>query len=392
MRKWFGYLLLVILSLSVVASCTQPTPTPSPTPPPKATVQTTTPAPGEISKPTLKPTPKPTVAETKPPAGPPYFEGKTIEIVAATAAGGGTDTTARVVAAYLPKYIPGNPKTIVRNQPGAGGVIAANSFYEKAKPDGLTLLHGSATLIANQQRQREIVKYDLLKLPMVGNIGEPGPVVAIRKDAVKKLTDLNGPAVVVGTRSGEETWEVVPIFGREFLGWNIRWLPGFGGTGEIVLAFRRGEVDFFGDSQNVKMVVNEGIADAMAQLGIYKSGKFSSRPDFPNVPVFPEMMGNKKPTGIAWEAYLSAIAPGMVFKFTCAPRGTPDNIVNILVDAYTKMAKDPQFNDMLKKSFAEEYDINTGKDTQDLLKAALDVSPEAIAYIDGLFKKFGLAQ
>ncbi len=320
----------------------------------------------------------------------PYFAGKKIELIAATAPGGGTDTTARAVAAFLPKYIPGNPTIIVRNQPGAGGVIAANSFYAKARPDGFSLFHGSATLIGGQQRKRSIVKYDLLKMPMIGNIGEPGPVMCIRKDAVQRLTDPSARPVLVGTRQGDETWEVVPLFGKELLGWNIGWLPGFGGTGEIVLAFRRGEVHTFGDGENVKAVISEGIAEPLAQLGVLKGGKFVARPDFPNMPVFTDLLGAKKPTGIAWEAYMAIVAPGYVFKFTSAAKGTSKEVVKILVDAYAKMAKDPKFNDLLKKSFALEYDISTGKESEKLLRVALDIKPETIAYVEELFKKYGL--
>lgn len=36
-----------------------------------------------------------------------YYEGKIITIIAATAPGGGTDMTARAVARFLPKYLPG---------------------------------------------------------------------------------------------------------------------------------------------------------------------------------------------------------------------------------------------------------------------------------------------
>jgi len=43
------------------------------------------------------------------------------------------------------------------------------------------------------------------------------------------------------------------------------------------------------------------------------------------------------------EAYMFIVAPGYVFKFTTAAKGTPDAIVNILVDAYGKMAKDQEF-------------------------------------------------
>ena len=72
-------------------------------------------------------------------SAPGSFEGKTITILISSSPGGGTDTTGRLVAQFLPKYLPGNPQTIVQNMPGGGGTIANNRFAANAKPDGLTL-------------------------------------------------------------------------------------------------------------------------------------------------------------------------------------------------------------------------------------------------------------
>ena len=38
----------------------------------------------------------------------PYYKGKTIEFLGESRVGGGTDTMARITAAVIPKYIPGN--------------------------------------------------------------------------------------------------------------------------------------------------------------------------------------------------------------------------------------------------------------------------------------------
>ncbi len=385
---------LCLIALAIVfgalVSCSQPTPVPAapaPTQAPTIRPAPTTPA---VTRLPASPSPATPAPKQEPVSGTPYFEGKTVEMLAGTAAGGGTDATARAVAAYIPKYIPGNPRILVRNQGGAGGVVAANSFFERAKPDGLSWLHGSSSIIANQQRKREIVKFDMKKLVAIGNIGEAGPVVGIRKDAVKRLTDPKAEPVVVGTRTGEETWNLVPLYGKEFLGWNVRWLTGFGGTGEIVLAFRRGEIDMFGDSNNLKMLADEALADYTAQIGRYQNGNFDRRVDFPDVPTMLEVLGARKPTGIAWDGYISTLAPQAVFKFTGLPPGTPDNIAGILREAYGKMAKDPKFNDLLKKTFAEVYDINIGADTQRLVKDSLDVNPEAPNYVDNLLRKYGV--
>ena len=55
-----------------------------------------------------------------------YYQGKTIRIVVGFTSGGFYDRWARLLARFMPKYIPGKPEMIVQNMPGAGGLIAAN--------------------------------------------------------------------------------------------------------------------------------------------------------------------------------------------------------------------------------------------------------------------------
>src|SRR3972149_8919629 len=69
----------------------------------------------------------------------PYYQGKIITLICSAAPGGGYDTPARLMAKYLPKYIPGKPTVVVQNMPGAGGVVAANYLFSKVTPDGLTI-------------------------------------------------------------------------------------------------------------------------------------------------------------------------------------------------------------------------------------------------------------
>lgn len=270
-------------------------------------------------------------------------------------------------------------------------MVATNSFVEKAKRDGLTLLHGSSSVIASQQRGMDIVKFDLRKMPALGNIGGAGGLLGLRKGLMTRLTDPKAEPVVMATRSAEETTNLIPLYGKEFLGWNVRWLTGFTGTGETLLAVRRGEVDMFLDSGiNIKMMTAEGVAEPVAQLGTYKDGKFSRRPDFLQVPTLEEVLGDKKPAGVPWQGFLAAYMPQIVYKFTVVPPGTPENITKILTDAYARMNADPKFHDLLGKTFGEVYAISVAKDTDKLMRESLDVPPEAIDYVDGLVRKFGI--
>ena len=65
--------------------------------------------------------------------GQPFYQGKTIRIVVGFTPGGFYDRWARLLARYMPKYIPGNPEMIVQNMPGASSVIAANYVYNERK-------------------------------------------------------------------------------------------------------------------------------------------------------------------------------------------------------------------------------------------------------------------
>src|SRR5215831_11431118 len=69
----------------------------------------------------------------------PFYQGKTITIVVGTKAGDAYDLYPRMLAEFMPKYIPGSPNIIIQNVPGAASMIAANQVYNVAKPDGLTL-------------------------------------------------------------------------------------------------------------------------------------------------------------------------------------------------------------------------------------------------------------
>ena len=77
-------------------------------------------APAATAAPVATAVPVATAAPTAAPAVPDpavTFEGRTVRIVANSSPGGGTDTQGRVLAAFMSKYIPGNPRVVFTNQP-----------------------------------------------------------------------------------------------------------------------------------------------------------------------------------------------------------------------------------------------------------------------------------
>src|SRR4051794_10878634 len=71
------------------------------------------------------------------------FAGKTITLIVASAPGGGTDVSGRVIANFLAAHLPGTPTVVVRNIPGAQGVTSMNYFVKQTAADGFTLTMGA---------------------------------------------------------------------------------------------------------------------------------------------------------------------------------------------------------------------------------------------------------
>ena len=69
----------------------------------------------------------------------PFYQAKNIKHVVGSPAGSNYDMYGRLAAAYLGKYIAGNPEVVVQNMVGAGSMVAANYLYRVAAPDGLTI-------------------------------------------------------------------------------------------------------------------------------------------------------------------------------------------------------------------------------------------------------------
>ncbi len=77
-----------------------------------------------------------------------FYKGKTVTYIVATAPGGGYDLYGRLTAEYMQKYLPGST-FVVKNFPGAGHLIGANTLYA-SKADGLTIGTFNTGLIYNQ--------------------------------------------------------------------------------------------------------------------------------------------------------------------------------------------------------------------------------------------------
>jgi len=177
-----------------------------------------------------------------------FYRGKTVEIVVGAAAAGGYDLASRTLANHMGRHIPGNPKLIVRNMPGATGLIMTNYLYNVAKRDG-TVIGMPTSNVPLEPRLKLLstdgsaVKFDLARFSWIGTtLQEPQVTWVWHTAPARSVADLRTNVIVMGATANSADNYVLPMLANALLGTRMQALTGYIGQNEIDLAVERGEV------------------------------------------------------------------------------------------------------------------------------------------------------
>src|SRR5215468_11461199 len=174
-----------------------------------------------------------------------FYQGKTITIIVGTKAGDVYDLYPRLVAEFMPKYIPGNPNIIIQNVAGAAGLIATNQLYNTAKPDGLTLGAIYPALYFEQLVKRPEVKFDWTKFNWIGSTVTSNQLMYMRADTpYKSIEDIHRASTPpkCGATGVTSTGYYLPKLLDEAIGTKFDIVSGYQAGQDIDLAVERGEI------------------------------------------------------------------------------------------------------------------------------------------------------
>ncbi len=117
------------------------------------------------------------------------YPDRPIKVVVPAAAGGVTDTPARVVTNRMRDNL--GQTFVVENQGGAGGILASESV-KRAAPDGYTLLYVNAATHGLLPALKKSIPYDALRdfVPIVMAVRAPLAVVVRSESPYRTLADL----------------------------------------------------------------------------------------------------------------------------------------------------------------------------------------------------------
>jgi tripartite-type tricarboxylate transporter receptor subunit TctC len=308
------------------------------------------------------------------------FQGKTVTIVVGYKAGGGYDATARLLARYLPKHIPGKPTVIVQNMPGANSIIAANHIYNVAKPDGLTIGTFNRNLPIAQLTGVQGVKYDITKFQWIGSAANETTVLAIRNDLPYKNFDelrKSKERLVIGSTGPGANTHDFPLLLKDLLGINIKLVSGYSSSADIMLAVERKEVDGrAGSYTSLRPFIDRKLVKPIVRAR-------SSEKSVANLPMDEEFAPNPRAKAIM--ALRSA--PEQVARPYVLPPATPADIVKVMRQAFEAAIKDPECEKEAAKAQLD-LEFTPGDQAQkiltEVLKQPKDIVDEFSKYI-----KFG---
>jgi tripartite-type tricarboxylate transporter receptor subunit TctC len=279
------------------------------------------------------------------------FPTKPITVIVPFAAGGPTDTVARVVGEHMSKTL-GQP-IIVENVAGAGGTTGMTRAAKSA-PDGYTVAMGHmGTLGAAPGLYANIAYNPQTDFQPIGLAAGTPIVIVARKDLpvanLKEFIDYakkNEKTINQAHAGSGAVSHITCILLHDMLKIDPNSIP-YRGTGPAVTDLVGGKVDYLCDqSVSVSGQVNGGTIKALAIATPERS------PAMPNVPTTKEA-GLPEYQVSAWNALV-------------APKGVPADVMTKLQDALVKAVTDPATKKKLE-------------DLGGVVPDAKGASPEALA-------------
>jgi len=249
---------------------------------------------------------------------------KPIEWVVAYPAGSPADTTSRLLAQYAEQYLPNNGRFVIVNKPGAAGVIGMTDVYN-SQPDGYTIGTTAMAAVALKPAFGETVFEPDGFQPVIKYV-DAQQLIFVRWDSefetAQDLFDYareHPGAVTIGTSGALNAVHIaIETFNAE-LGLELEPIP-YNGEPEAINALLRGDTVAAGINGANSYLYFE--AEQLRPLFNYTAVEAP----FTDVPTLKEL-------GYDIEVPF--------FNGVMAPKGIPQERLDVLVEAFERALADP---------------------------------------------------
>jgi tripartite-type tricarboxylate transporter receptor subunit TctC len=300
-----------------------------------------------------------------------FYKGKSINLVIATATGGGYDTYARLVARHLGRHIPGQPAIVPQNMPGAAGIRAANYLYAAAPKDGTTIGMLDQATYLDQVLGTPGLTADASRFNWIGRILSNSAVLyAWHLAKVKRIEDALTQELIVSTSGAASrlNWTVL----NNVVGTRLKIITGYQGSSDSRLAMVRGEVDALSQPWPVLKVEAEQLLRDR-QINLLLQTGADKHPGLAHVPNMIDLAKSEEDRTL-----LSLFSsPSTIGRSIAAPPGVPPERVALLREAFSATIKDAALIEEARR-LKLELDPLDGAALQAAI-AGTSVAPEVVA-------------
>lgn len=292
-----------------------------------------------------------------------FYKGKEMYMQVGSAAGGGYDVYARVVARHWPKHIPGNPRMVVQNVPGGGSLRLANQFGNITPRDGLYVGVMSNGVPTTPLLNPETTQYDSRKFGFIGSpTAEKQVAVFWHQSPAKNMESLFKTEIIVGASSPGSPTVDYPLLTNALLGTKFKVISGYEGASSVKLAMPRGEVH--GNAALALGSLPTAYADMVKNKELLTVAQFgfTKHPDIPEVPLMPT--GDTEEVRQIFELTYSRERFGRLF---VTPPDVPAERLKALRESFYATIRDPAFLADAKKT-GTDIDLVQGEELEALAK------------------------
>ena len=303
-----------------------------------------------------------------------FYQGKTVSMIVGGSAGGGFDTLARAISRHIGKHIPGNPDIVVKNMPGAGGLLSLDHLYNIAEKDGtvLGLINNTPPFIPLFSGKP--ARFDAAKFSWLGTPSVESPLVLYWHSApVNSIEDLRTRETTVGASGADSAQAFYTRLINATLHTKMKIVSGYRGQNDIFIAMERGEIDgypsvFYSSLTSTRPTwLAEKIAKVILQYGP------EPLKELPNAAWAPDLITD--PTDKV--LFATATAPNALGRPLLMPPDVPTDRL-----AAMRKALADTFTDAAFKADADKIGLvinapRTGPQLQEVIRAAY-AAPSAI--------------
>lgn len=323
-----------------------------------------------------------------------FYDGKTLDVIVNYGAGGNTDITARTLMQFMEKHIAGEPRVVVKNRAGAGGIVGTNYFGTVAKNDGLTVGVFSVALMP-ELMQDPALTVSHGDFVFIGGIPEDTIYHARKVPGLEKATDIFNLAEPIKT-AGHGPVNMKDLMLRaamDLLEVDYKHVTGYSSSGKIRAAILKGDVDMSADSMTGYAsrvgpnLVDEGHSIPLFSIGVpTEDGHLARAPgSLDGVQTFDEFYEakfGKKPSGPKYDVLRTiALIRSTSLRAVFLPEGSPQEAVDALRAAFDATAADTAYRAEFLKVSGFDLAALPGEEATVRLAALLNTDAATVDYI-----------